>query len=85
MEKKAKLANLKAEIRNKFGYKVIEEVIDCEKEKDKYGKVVRRTYLRIWGGNGGNKKQFLFPPVIYLILRYSSYLFKSLNILLVAK
>ncbi len=47
MEKKAKVAKLKAEIRNKFGYKVIEEVIDCEKEKDKYGKVVRRTYLRI--------------------------------------
>lgn len=47
MEKKQKLANLKAEIRGKFGYKVIEEVIDSEKERDKYGKVVRRTYLRI--------------------------------------
>jgi len=47
MEKKKKLANLKAEIRGKFGYKVIEEVIDSEKERDKYGKVVRRTYLRI--------------------------------------
>ena len=47
MEKKKALADLKASIRNKFGYKVIEEVIDCEKEKDKCGKVVRRTYLRI--------------------------------------
>ena len=47
MEKKKKLANLKAEIRGKFGYKVIEEVIDSEKEQDKYGKVIRRTYLRI--------------------------------------
>ena len=47
MEKKIKLAKLKTEIRNKFGYKVIEETIDCEKEKGKDGKVVRRTYLRI--------------------------------------
>ena len=47
MEKKVRLAKLKAEIRNKFGYKVIEETIDCEKEKGKDGKVVRRTYLRI--------------------------------------
>ena len=47
MDKKVKLAKLKAEIRNKFGYKVIEETIDCEKEKGKDGKVVRRTYLRI--------------------------------------
>ena len=47
MDKKIKLAKLKAEIRNKFGYKVIEETIDCEKEKGKDGKVVRRTYLRM--------------------------------------
>ena len=47
MDKKVKLAKLKAEIRNKFGYKVIEETIDGEKEKDRHGKVVRRTYLRI--------------------------------------
>ena len=47
MEKKTKVANLKEEIRSRFGYKVIEEVIDSEKEKDKYGRVVRRTYLRI--------------------------------------
>ncbi len=47
MEKKVRLAKLKAEIRNKFGYKVIEETIDCQKEKGKDGKIVRRTYLRI--------------------------------------
>lgn len=47
MEKKAKIAKLKAEIRGKFGYKVIEEPIDAEKEKDKNGKIIRRTYLRI--------------------------------------
>ncbi len=47
MDKKVKLDKLKAEIRNKFGYKVIEEVIDSEKEKGKDGKIVRRTYLRI--------------------------------------
>lgn len=47
MEKKKALADLKTSIRNRFGYKVIEEVIDGEKEKGKDGKVVRRTYLRI--------------------------------------
>lgn len=47
MEKRAKIAKLKAEIRGRFGYKVIEEPIDAEKEKDKNGKIIRRTYLRI--------------------------------------
>ncbi len=47
LTKKMKIAQLKMDIREKFGYRVIEEVIDSEKEKDDRGKVVRRVYLRI--------------------------------------
>lgn len=47
LPKKIKIAKLKMDIREKFGYRVIEEVIDSEKEKDDRGKVVRRVYLRI--------------------------------------
>lgn len=47
INKKAKLQELKANIRDKFGYKVIEETIDSDKEKGKNGKVIRGTYLRI--------------------------------------
>lgn len=45
--KKSKIADLKMQIREKYGYGIIEEIIDCEKEKSENGKVVRKTYLKI--------------------------------------
>ena len=83
MDKKINLAKLKAEIRNKFGYKVIEETIDCEKEKGKEKECLRRPKGRgpfgnpIWEcGCCGYEGAFPFPGLslkwAILTLKYST-------------